>query len=278
MLTPATLPTPLEHIQWLVRTGQAVKTSCGRSIEVWELKHDESDSSTMSAWAKHFRSNYCSDDEMDLLIEDTGQSRKDFLLNHILPGNLKPGPSIRSGDFSEILLSDYLEYILGYWVPRTRFDSKTVKNESTKGSDVIGYHIVDPSSVSPEDTLIIIESKSQFSGDKPTSRLQDAVNDSIKDYSRIGESLNATKRRLIQKQKFNDAKKVGRFQNIADKPFNQIFGAAALFTTATFGDTVIATTDISTHPYKDNLHLIVIHGNEMMNLVHKLYQLAADEA
>ena len=215
---------------------------------------------------------------MDLLIEDTGLSRKDFLLNHILPGSSKPGPSIRSGDFSEILLSDYLEYILGYWVPRTRFDSKTVKNESTKGSDVIGYHLVDPASASLDDTLIIIESKSQFSGTKPTTRLQDAVDDSIKDSSRIGESLNATKRRLIQKQRFDDAKRVGRFQNITDNPYNQIFGAAALFTSATFGDTVVAATNISTHPSKDSLHLIVIHGSEMMNLVHKLYQLAADEA
>ena len=40
----------------------------------------------------------------------------------------------------------------------------------------------------------------------------------------------------------------------------------------------VSETDSSGHPNNANLVLLVIHGVEMMKLVHDLYQRAADEA
>ena len=78
------------------------------------------------------------------------------------------GPSIRAGDFGD----DFLEYLFGYWVPRTRYSDKTIRNESTKGSH-IGFHIVKDGKDSSKDRLEIFEVKAQFSGKKAKARLQD---------------------------------------------------------------------------------------------------------
>tara|TARA_R110002167_G_scaffold293826_1_gene498480 strand:- start:174 stop:473 length:300 start_codon:yes stop_codon:yes gene_type:complete len=82
------------------------------------------------------------------------------------------GPSIRAGDFGEVLVADFLEYLFGYWVPRTRYSDKTIRNESTKGSH-IGFHIVKDGKASSKDRLEIFEAKAQFSGKKAKARLQD---------------------------------------------------------------------------------------------------------
>ena len=82
------------------------------------------------------------------------------------------GPSIRAGDFGEVLVADFLEYLFGYWVPRTRYSDKTIRNESTKGSH-IGFHIVKDGKDSSKDRLEIFEAKAQFSGKKAKAILQD---------------------------------------------------------------------------------------------------------
>ena len=66
-----------------------------------------------------------------------------------------------SGDFGEILVSDYLQYIEGYVVPRTRYNSKANKNTSTQGSDVLGYKKDSLNTVNDE--VVVIEVKSSAS-------------------------------------------------------------------------------------------------------------------
>lgn len=54
------------HLDWLVDTGKALETACGRKVNVLELKHTN-DTTILSAWAKHFRNQYCSDNKIDAL-------------------------------------------------------------------------------------------------------------------------------------------------------------------------------------------------------------------
>lgn len=268
---------PTEHIQWLIDTGEKLTTVDGLTIRVLEFRHDDNDE-ILSKWARHFRNHYCLDSEIDFLREDTGYSRTEYLKNLKLPTDSQGlGPSTRAGDFGEILVADYLEYMAGYWVPRTRYDNKIIRNESTKGSDVIGFKFVG-NVESPDDTLSIFEVKTQFSGTKPLPRLQDAINDSIKDEIRKGESLNAIKQRLFDKQRLEEARKVARFQNIVDRPYKEVQGAAALFSTKVYDPKTVTSTAVNGHPDKNNLTLMVIRGNDMMTLVHKLYERAANEA
>jgi len=71
-----------------------------------------------------------------LLRKGTPHSRAEYLLQLKFPDASKsPGPSIRSGDFTEMLIADYVGIPFGLLGPRTRYDDKTIRNESKKGSD-----------------------------------------------------------------------------------------------------------------------------------------------
>jgi hypothetical protein len=266
------------HLNWLIDTGERIKTSEGKEVLVFELQH-QNDDSILSAWAKHFRNHYCSDTEIDVLRRGTPHTRSEYLNAIKFPDqSLAPGPSIRSGDFGEILVADYLEFSLGYWVPRTRYGDKTIRNESTKGCDTLGFKFIDGSKESAGDSLAVFESKSQFTGSSPNPRLQQAVDDSVKDQIRKAESLNAIKQRLHDSNKPEDVAKIERFQDPIDHPYKEISGAVALFSTPLFSKETIESTITSKHPNNIELVLITIKGVNMMDLVHELYRRAADEA
>ena len=185
------MPWTSEHTKWLVDTGERLKTADGKEVEVWEFHH-ENDEAVLSAWAKHFRNHYCFDSEIDYWRRGYKYSRSEYLDTIKFPDPKNaPGPSIRAGDFGEILVADFLEYLHKYWVPRTRYGDKTIRNESTKGTDIIGFHIVEDGKASSRDELAIFEAKAQFSGKKGKARLQNAVDDSAKDITRKAFSLNA---------------------------------------------------------------------------------------
>ena len=270
------MPWTSEHLKWIVNI-EKIEINGGKSVDVFEINY-ENDDIILAAWAKHFRNHYCLDTEIDLLREGTGKSRKQYLNDIKFPDTiLAPGPSIRAGDFGEILIADYIQFILEYWVPRTRYADKSVRNESKKGTDIIGFKFISEND-SPKDRLIIFEAKTKFAGNQPVNRLQDSVNDSIKDQVRKAESLNAIKQRLIYKGQNEDADKVKRFQNKTDKPYRELSGAAALFSNNIYDKSLISQTTVNNHPNAANLILVVIKGNNMMDLVHKLYRRAGDEA
>jgi hypothetical protein len=108
--------------------------------------------------------------------------------------------------------------------------------------------------------------------------LQIAIDDSVKDSIRIGESLNAIRQRLFDKNNIIDANRISRFQDPVGNPYKEEYGAAALFTSAIYDEDEIKKTDSSRHPGTGKLALIVINGNDMMSLVKNLYKLASDEA
>jgi Cap4 SAVED domain len=243
----------------------------------------------LSAWAKHFRNHYCSDCDIDALR--ASRSRKDYLEQIKFPSATSQlGPAVRAGDFGEILVADFLQWILGYTVPRVRWNTKVVRDESPKGSDVMGFRFQDATGDSPKDVLAVFESKTKFSTGAKTNRLQDAINDSAKDHIRIDESLNYIKQRLFEKGKKEEAAKVERFQNPVDNPYREVYGAAALFSHDRFQAADVSSADcqkipappkgstFKPHPNRDDLVLIVIKGADMMTLSHDLYRRAANEA
>jgi hypothetical protein len=218
------------------------------------------------------------DSEIDILKSGTGKTRKQYLLDIKFPDEKKrPGPSIRSGDFAEILIADYLEFICNYWVPRLRYLEKKIKNESVKGSDVIGFKITQSEIFSPDDEMLIFEVKAALTKSNGNT-LQRAVTASAKDEIRISESLNALKQKLVIRQKLQDAEKIGRFQNILDYPYQEKSGAVAVLDRSVFDKSNFTTTITSRHYNQDCLSLIVVKGEDMMPLVHNLYRRAADEA
>ena len=265
------------HMDW-VEEIEKITTSDGHPVTVFKLSHEEDDE-VLSAWAKHFRNHYCLDGEIDVLRKGTKHSRATYLTTIKFPDETTaPGPSIRAGDFAEILIADYLEYVLAYWVPRTRYADKTIRNESTKGCDIIGFKLLGTGKDSPKDALAIFEAKAQFSGRKCKAKLQEAIDHSGKDQLRKAESLNAIKQRLLRDGAVDGMEVVARFQNVEDRPYTEVSGAAALFSTSVYDESVIAGATAGSHPNVDSLVLVVVRGDDMMALVHDLYQRAANEA
>lgn len=263
--------------EWLVEEKEEnITTTDGKPIKVFSFNYNSTDDETMSDWAKHFRNHYCPDNKIDILRSGTGLSKKDYLLNRKFPDQtVAPGPSVRSGDFSEILIADYFEFLLDYWIPRTRYSNKSNKNSSTMGSDIIGLRFFDKNETE-KDTIAVIESKASFKSKR--NGLQEAINHSVKDEKRLAESLNAMKQRYIETNNIENAKKVERFENPSDRPYTMLYGAAALFSNETYNEEFVRTSDTSNHVDSHHLMLIIVKGDNMMNLVHELYRRAADEA
>lgn len=270
------------HTKWLKRVPKKLESIDGTTIEVFELSVDDGDQATLTEWARHFREHYCLDTQLDQLRKGTNKSRAEYLLDLVFPDKTDDfGPATRAGDFAEILLSDLLEKEYGYWVPRLRYNDKLVRNESSKGTDVLGirFHSDNSDKPSKRDTLIALESKAQMSGSKLKPRLQEAINDSSKDAFRLAETLNAMKRRLLARNQKKAASKIERFQNGIETPYIRKSGAAAVLCSSLFDPKKLSKgADCSGHENGKNLVLIVVHSDALMSFVHSLYGRAADEA
>ena len=264
-------------LKWFVKSKDLI-TMDGKNIEIWSFNHNYNDI-LLSEWASHFREMYSEDELLDEYRKGTGLSRAEYLLNMVFPDKTDGfGPATRSGDFAELLVADFLEFLQGYWIPRVRYDDKATRNSSTQGSDVVGIKIHKSDMFSKNDELLVFEVKAQFSGKSAKPRLQDAINDSNKDVTRVGEFLNYTKRRFIKDGNVNGRNIIERFQNISDNPYIEKFGAAAVFDKNILDEPSINKTDCSEHSKKEKLTLLVFSGQGMMALVHSLYERAANEA
>ena len=271
---PRDKPTYLQHF----KQAEALTLESGGTCEVWELDVS-ADAECLSEWANRFRQTYCSDSHLDILREGTGKSRAEFLLETVFPDkSAPPGPAVRSGDFAELLVSDYVEFFLGYWVPRGKYAEKGSRDESVKGVDIVGFQCPDPAQPRPTDEMLTFEAKAQLAGGKYKDRLQVAVNDSGKDYLRAGQTLAAMKRRIYLVGEHASMLVVQRFQDAVDRPYQLLSGAAAILSDAAFDTDGIKGTTIAEHNNAGNLKLIAVRGRDLMTLAHALYQRAADEA
>ncbi|MFG6459389.1 virulence associated protein [Roseateles sp. BYS96W] len=272
--TSMTSPAYLHHL----KQGESLLLSGGVTCEMWEL-NVPNDATCLSEWSSRFRQTYCPDSDIDILRSGTGKSRAEYLLDLVFPDKtVAPGPGVRSGDFAELLVSDYVEFILGYWVPRGKYGEKGSRNESVKGVDIVGFKCPDAGHPKATDEMLTFEAKAQLGDGKYKSRLQDAVDDSGKDYLRAGETLAAMKRRMHIAGDFASMQVVERFQNVADRPFRFLSGAAAILSDSAFDADGIKGTKIAGHNNAGNLRLITVKGKDLMTLAHALYQRAADEA
>jgi uncharacterized coiled-coil protein SlyX len=155
---------------------------------------------------------------------------------------------IRSADFAEILVADYIQYVLGYQVPRTRYQTKTNRNTSPLGIDVLAFKIVNEGRTSDADQLLTCEVKAALQSRNLTT-LTNALADSKKDFNvRKAESLNAMKQRLRDKNRHVEANVVQRFQNKTDRTYREISGAAAVHSDHTWDIRVVTTVSCSDHP------------------------------
>lgn len=265
---------PTSHHNWFSDTGTELTTATGQMVKVIDFNHVD-DEAMLNAWAKHFRNQYIQDEKIDEACTPMGLSRSDYLKDIKFPDTAKPGASVRSGDFSEILVADYVQFVLDYSVPRTRHDAKLNRNTSPNGVDVIGFKLVGGEE-NGRDEMITFEVKASLSA-KNGSTFQKAVDDSKKDFNtRTPEALNAMRQRLKERGDLGQVKLVERFQNKTDHPFKEVTGAVLVCSTHCWEDGFVASAN-SEHP-NNNLYLLAIRGEHLMELANKLYKLAYDSA
>jgi hypothetical protein len=266
------------YLNFLTDTGQVISTDEGQKVPVWELSVPLDDDACLGEWAAQFWRSYCPEHEIDELRSGPGLSRGDYLIQLCFPdAKAAPGPSIRAGDFAELLISDYVEHFLGYWVPRGKYADKEVRDESVKGVDIVGFKYLNPDIASPNDEFLAFEAKAQLTDTSYGGKLQEAIDGSHKDYFRSAFTLNAAKKRLLrgddEKQKV-----ITRFQNIVDRPYVFKSGAAAMLSNIAFDESGLEHSTVAAHENRKNLQLIVVRGSDLMKLTHALYKRAADEA
>lgn len=264
-----------DHLKGLNLSPSSVITVEGHTINVWEFS-PPTDPAHLDSWALHFRRQYCSDQELPELLMGTGMTTEQYLNAYIFPDKARaPGPSIRSGDFAEFLISDYLEFTLNLWVPREKYAEKASNNESVKGVDIIGFHQLDIATPVQADSLHAFEVKASLSGNAYGGQLQSAVNDGSKDqYIRLAVTLNATKRRFLREGKAPEVSRISRFQNPADNPYTYLSGAVAVLCNTAFNEEELAKTLANDHSNAAALYLMVVRSDMQMQLVHELYERA----
>lgn len=259
----------MRYLDYLVKINE-LTTDDGDVVEIFELLPNMPDE-VFAEWAIQFRQNYVADSLLDLLISGTGRTKQEYLLEYKFPSATDGfGPGTRSGDFAELLVSDYLEFVLGFTVPRERYTNKYNRNSSTQGTDVIAFKIQNEEP-GLSDELITFEVKAKASGDTPENRLQDAINDSYKDPIRKAETLSALKQIYIEKGNSQRVAQIERFQNKPDRPYTEKYGAAAVHSTATYSEALIK----SVHLTAEKRWMIVIKKDNLMQLIHKLYEVAS---
>jgi len=262
-----------KHVQYFTDSQLSLKTSDNQLVRIIELEHD-GDDNTLSNWSTHLRNHYCADSEIDELRQGTGLTRSQYLENIKFPTS----GHIVSADFSEILVADYFQFMLGYQVPRTRYETKTNRNMSPPGIDILAYKIQKEGQQSSRDQLLTCEVKAALQRKKVTT-LTEAVSDSRKDFRvRKAESLNAIKQRLKDRNRHAESNLVERFQDKTDRPYREISGAVVVHSIHTWDDNVVASVSCSDHPNRSELILMAIKGDRLMDLARHLYRRACDEA
>lgn len=260
-----------------------VLPNCNK-IKIYKFNKDILDEDMMDEWARGFKRNYITEENEEELYKGTGLTKQQYLEKMVFPNNKSSiGNSLMAGEFGELLVYDYFNFVLKYYTSRTRYLEKTVSYDAIKGIDVICYNIKNIQIPSENDSLVIAEVKTHSSKKgNCKNTVQNAIIDSNKaivdsnnEMARISESLNAEKRRLINKQRFEEAKIVERFQNKLDNPYILDFFAVAVLESKVYSEDIVIE-EVKKYIPKNNIpiNMLVIHSKELNSLIKELYRRA----
>lgn len=259
---------------------KSIPYSSGEEIQVYKLNSDLLDDNSLNNWALGLRNNYVEESLLEPLIKGTGLTKQEFLKKNIFPNHQNSlGASTMSGEFGEILVYDYINFTLNHYVTRTRYLEKVNPDMPVPGSDVIGYHVKNIDKPSETDHLIVAEVKtrSSKSGNKKSlceNTVKKAIEHSVKDIVRLAESLNAEKRRLINRMRIEEAKIVERFQNKPENPFIIDFFAVAVLDSDLYSDQVVLDVVNSQSENIKSTNVLIIHSKELKLFLRDVYRRA----
>lgn len=255
-------------------------SSNGTKVKIYKLNNEILDEEALNKWAYGMRNNYVEEHLLESLIAGTGLTKKQYLEQNIFPNpKNSQGAATMSGEFGELLVYDYINFVLKYYVSRTRYFEKINPDMPLSGTDVIGYKFKNIYKPSIKDQLLVAEVKTRSSkaGRKMSleyNPLGKAIIDSEKDRVRIAESLNAEKRRLLTRNRFDEAKIVERFQNKTDTPFFLNLYAVAVLDSDLYSEQFVL--DVINEMKKKIIdkNILIIHSTELKTFLRDIYRRA----
>ena len=127
-----------QYINWFVEEN-SVKFEDGIPITCYRLNYSIDDE-VCCELALHIRQHYETDEELKESLKTTGKSAEEYLKTFIIPQKEDVlGNTSRANDFTEIMISDLLEFIHQYTVPRCKQRNRSGKTQSEHGTDIIAY-------------------------------------------------------------------------------------------------------------------------------------------
>lgn len=269
------MPSPNNHnepkyICWFLRENIVLED--GTPINSYKLEH-KCDEDIINEWAIHIRRHYISDEELMESIETHGISSKDYLCQYVIPQKEDAfGCSSRSNDISEIIVSDLFEYILSYTVPRCKQNNRSGKTQSEHGTDIIAYRFHNQKKPNKMDELLAIEVKAGLSSDKYTPII-DAISDSqSKDEHRHAHTLDYYRKKLKMMGNIAQAEEISRFQLKPEYPYQITYIGAGLITKDVIQNDILIGITKNSIQLKSINKIYLIHGKNLMDLTHNLYQ------
>lgn len=249
----------------------------GDKINIFNLDNEALDDDSLRDWALSLRNNYVEEHLLKQAISGTGLDKQEYLEKMIFPNPKIPqGAATMSGEFGELLIHDYINFVLNYDVPRIRYYNKENPNMPVPGSDVIGYKVKKRNKPSKSDQLLVAEVKTRSSVSGNKNRLCEktvkaAIEHSIKDRVRIGESLNAQKVKLLTRGRIEEANVVERFQNKTDNPFTLDFFAVAVLDDELYLEQVILDVVNNLHENIGDTNLLIIYSKQLKSFLRDIY-------
>jgi hypothetical protein len=251
----------------------AVTFEDGVPISCYRLDYTV-DESVYCEWALHLRKHYESDDELKDSLARTGMSLEDYLRTHVIPQKSDGfGPTARSNDFTEIMVSDLLEFIHGYTVPRCKQRNRSGKTQSEHGTDILAYKYTKYSKTpNSKDELLAVEVKSCLSSDE-YSPISDAVADSHKyDEVRHSLTLNYYRKKLRSINNYEQANEISRFQKKSEHDFIITYVSAAIISRNKIANDVVLGIRGNDLELRKNNKVFLIHGKKLMDLAHDIFE------
>ena len=260
------LPRPC-FIDWLVREDEVSIEGC--NVECFRLEGSIDDAALVE-WSQHIRRHYIRDDELHEYSEYYQIGENEYLREWVIPDV----PQIIAGDFAEIVISDLVQFVEGYEVPRYKQHNRSDKNSSEHGTDIVAFKMKNPPSPSKFDELLAIEVKSRSSSTNLKGAISDAAKDSPKDRSRIAMTLAYYSKRSLNAKDDITSSELKRFMNASEHPFKEAFAIAA----------IAGTDDVERHLeglsasdlcVAEGETVFVIHKLHLMDLIREIYDRCA---
>lgn len=260
-----------KYINWIINEAGVVLKE-NTPIECYKIDYT-ADEELLDDWALHIRRNYIED---DMLLDDAtinGMTVEQYLKEFIIPQKGEPfGATARSGDIGEIIISDLLEFILEYSVPRYKMKNRSGKNNSQQGTDIIAYKFCRADRTPSEnDELVAAEVKCKLTK-TDYSVLEDAIKHSGKDTHRLARSVDYCRKRLRELGHVAEMQEIVRFLNKTEKNYKVTYVAAGINSCESVDSPIELSVLDNQLGIKSGQKIFFIHGRKLMDLTHNLFE------